>query len=43
MTALYTAVKYQTEAFTQFRVSDYLAKPLDAEKLGALLRKYLGG
>ena len=43
VTALYTAVKYQTEGFTQFRVSDYLAKPLDAEKLGAVLHKYLGG
>ena len=43
MTALYTGVKYQTQAFTQFRVSDYLAKPLDAETLGALLRKYLPG
>lgn len=43
MTALYTAVKYQTQGFAQFRASDYLAKPLDAEKLGALLHKYLGG
>jgi DNA-binding LytR/AlgR family response regulator len=43
MTALYTAVKYQTQAFTQFRASDYLAKPLEAERLRALLHKYLGG
>lgn len=42
MTALYTAVRYQTQGFTQFRVTDYLSKPLDVEKLRALLHKYLG-
>jgi CheY-like chemotaxis protein len=42
MTSLYTAVKYQTEGYTQFRVTDYLSKPLDVEKLRALLRKHLG-
>jgi two-component system, OmpR family, alkaline phosphatase synthesis response regulator PhoP len=43
MTSLYTAVKYQTEGYTQFRVTDYLAKPLDTDRLRALLQKHLGG
>lgn len=42
MTSLYTAVKYQTEGFTQFRATDYLTKPLDVERLRALLHKHLG-
>jgi CheY-like chemotaxis protein len=43
MTSLYTAVKYQAEGYTQFRVTDYLSKPLDVDKLRALLQKHLGG
>jgi CheY-like chemotaxis protein len=42
MTALYTTVKYKTEGFNEYRVSDYLTKPLDAEGLRALLEKHLG-
>ena len=42
MTALYTTVKYKTEGFNEYRVSDYLTKPLDADRLRALLEKHLG-
>jgi len=42
MTALYTSVRYKTEGFNDFRVSDYLTKPLDAGQLRALLEKHLG-
>src|SRR6266571_1945113 len=42
MTALYTSVKYQTEAYKSFKVDDYLAKPLDFSQLRALLEKHLG-
>ena len=41
MTALYTSVKYQTEGFTQFRVTDYLTKPLDVDRLRDLLQKHV--
>lgn len=42
MTALYTSVKYQTEAYKSFKVDDYLAKPLDFSQLRAVLEKHLG-
>ena len=42
MTALYTQVKYQTEAFKTYKVDDYLTKPLDAEQLRAVLAKHIG-
>ena len=42
MTALYTQVKYQTEAFKTYKVDDYLTKPLDAEQLRAVLEKHVG-
>lgn len=42
MTALFTSVKYRTEAFKNFKVDDYLAKPLDVNTLRTLLQKHLG-
>lgn len=42
MTALYTNVKYKTEAYRNFRVDDYLAKPLDFTTLREVLQKHLG-
>ena len=42
MTALYTAVKYRTEALRAFRVDDYLTKPLDFSQLRDVLQKHLG-
>lgn len=42
MTALYTAVKYKTEAIRAFRVDDYLSKPLDFAQLRDVLQKHLG-
>jgi CheY-like chemotaxis protein len=42
MTALYTQIKYQTEAFRAYKVDDYLTKPLDVVQLRAVLEKHLG-
>jgi CheY-like chemotaxis protein len=42
MTALYTAVKYRTEAHRAFRVDDYLTKPLDFAQVRDVLQKHLG-
>jgi CheY-like chemotaxis protein len=42
MTALYTQVKYQTEAYKTFKVDDYLTKPLETEQLRAVLEKHIG-
>ena len=42
MTALYTQVKYQTEAYKAYKVDDYLTKPLDAEQLKGVLEKHVG-
>jgi CheY-like chemotaxis protein len=42
MTALYTNVKYKTEAYRNFRVDDYLSKPLDFASLREVLQKHLG-
>lgn len=42
MTALYTNMKYQQEAFKAFKVDDYLTKPLDSEQLKAVLDKHIG-
>lgn len=42
MTALYTAVKYRTEAHKAYRVDDYLTKPLDFALLREVLQKHLG-
>jgi CheY-like chemotaxis protein len=42
MTALYTNMKYQQEAFKAFKVDDYLTKPLDSEQLRAVLDKLIG-
>jgi CheY-like chemotaxis protein len=42
MTSLYTQAKYKAEAFKEFKVDDYLSKPLDFNHLWNLLQKYLG-
>lgn len=42
MTALYTSVKYRTEALGYFRADVYLIKPLEFSQLRAILQKYLG-
>lgn len=42
MTALYTNMKYQQEAFKAFKVDGYLTKPLDSEQLRAILDKHIG-
>lgn len=42
MTALYTAVKYRTEAHRAYRVDDYLTKPLEFGLLRDMLQKHLG-
>lgn len=42
MTALYTAVKYKSEAYKAYRVDDYLTKPLDFAALRETLQKHLG-
>lgn len=41
MTALYTGVKYEHEAYRTFKVDGYLAKPLPLDELCALLEKEL--
>lgn len=41
MTALYTNVKYRTEAFKVYKVDDYLAKPLEFQQLRTILQKHL--
>ena len=41
MTSLYTGVKYQNEGFKNFHVDDYIAKPLEFDKLKELLQKHL--
>ncbi len=42
MTALYTSAKHHSDAFRVFRVDDYLAKPVDVERLRAVLQRLLG-
>jgi CheY-like chemotaxis protein len=42
MTALYTSVKHEHEAYKAFKVDDYVTKPLDLERLRAVLQKHLG-
>lgn len=42
MTSLYTQSKYKTEAYKNFRVDDYLSKPIDINQLRTLLQKHLG-
>lgn len=42
MTALYTNVRYQTEAFRTYKVDDYLTKPLEEQQLRAVLEKHIG-
>lgn len=42
MTSLYTQSKYKTEAYKDFRVDDYLVKPLDFNQLKSVLKKHLG-
>jgi CheY-like chemotaxis protein len=42
MTALYTNIKYQQEAYRAFKVDDYMTKPLDVDQLRAVLEKHLG-
>jgi CheY-like chemotaxis protein len=42
MTALYTSVKHQTEAYRNQHVDEYLAKPLEFAQLRAVLQKQLG-
>lgn len=41
MTALYTSVKHENEAFKNYRVDDYLKKPLDVGRLREILQKHL--
>ena len=42
MTSAFTAGQYKSEAMKQFRVDDYLAKPVEFKTLRALLQKHLG-
>jgi CheY-like chemotaxis protein len=42
MTALYKGIRYESEAYKNFKVDGYLAKPLDVEQLSAVLKKHLG-
>jgi len=42
MSALYTSIKYQNEAYRAFGVDEYLSKPLDLGSLEAMLLKHLG-
>jgi CheY-like chemotaxis protein len=42
MTSLYTQSKFKTEAYREFRVDDYLSKPLDFNQLRTVLQKHLG-
>jgi DNA-binding response OmpR family regulator len=41
MTGLYTDRKYKNEAFSYFKVDDYVAKPLAVDDLMGLLKKHL--
>lgn len=43
MTALYTATAHRHEAIRDFRVDDYLSKPVSFEKLSAVLSKLATG
>jgi CheY-like chemotaxis protein len=42
MTSLYTDARYKSEAFREYKVDSYVAKPLDPAQLYQMLRK-LGG
>lgn len=42
MTSLYTQSKYKAEAYKEFRVDDYLSKPLEYQQLKTILKKHLG-
>lgn len=42
MTSLYKDPRYKHEALKKFQVDEYLAKPLSADALRAVLEKYLG-
>ena len=42
MTSLYTAPRYKYEALKTFHADDYLAKPVDFERLSKVLTKLLG-
>ncbi len=42
MTALYTSVKHEHEAYKAYKVDDYVTKPLEVERLRSVLRKHLG-
>lgn len=42
MTSLYTQSKYKAEAYKDFRVDDYLSKPLEYQQLKTILKKHLG-
>jgi CheY-like chemotaxis protein len=41
MTALYTSLRYEREAYKAFKVDGYVAKPLAIDDLDALLKKEL--
>jgi CheY-like chemotaxis protein len=41
MTAVYTAARYRSEAFREFRADDYLSKPLEFGELRAVLARHL--
>lgn len=41
MTAVYTAARYKSEAFREFRADDYLAKPLQFLELRDILQRHL--
>lgn len=41
MTAMYTQSRNRTEAYREFRVDDYLIKPIDFDQLYDLLKKHL--
>jgi CheY-like chemotaxis protein len=41
MTGIYTAARYRSEAFREFRADDYLVKPLQFRELRDVLQKHL--
>lgn len=42
LSGLYTRPQHRSEAFKEFQVDDYLAKPIDYRQLKEVLRKFLG-
>ena len=42
MTALYTNYRYEREAYKEYKVDGYMAKPLAVDTLSKLLKQELG-